>query len=45
MGSGLVVGAVFIVFVAIVALASAVYLGLEAATWAGLYLSLGASAT
>ena len=32
-----------IVFVAIVALASAVYLGLEAAAWALLYLWLGAS--
>jgi hypothetical protein len=31
----------FIVFVAIVALASAVYLGLEAAAWAGLYFWLG----
>lgn len=32
----------FVVFVALVALASAVYLGLEAAAWAGLYLWLGA---
>ena len=35
----------FIVFVAIVALASAIYLGLEAAAWTGLYFWLGASPT
>jgi len=32
----------FVVFVAVAALACAVYLGLEAAAWAGLYLWLGA---
>jgi hypothetical protein len=32
----------FVVFVAAVALASAVYLGLDAAAWAGLYLWVGA---
>ena len=32
----------FVVFVALAALACAVYLGLEAAAWAGLYLWLGA---
>jgi len=32
----------FVLFVAVVALASAVYLGLEAAVWAGLFLWLGA---
>jgi hypothetical protein len=32
----------FVIFVALVALASAVYLGLEAAAWAGLYLWVGA---
>ena len=35
----------FVMFVALVALASAVYLGLEAAAWAGLYLWLGALPT
>ncbi len=32
----------FVVFVAVAALASALYIGLEAAAWAGLYLWLGA---
>jgi hypothetical protein len=32
----------FVLFVAVAALACAVYLGLEAAAWAGLYLWLGA---
>lgn len=32
----------FVVFVALAALACAVYIGLEAAAWAGLYLWLGA---
>ena len=32
----------FVLFVALAALACAVYLGLEAAAWAGLYLWLGA---
>ena len=32
----------FVIFVAFAALASSVYLGLEAAAWAGLYLWLGA---
>jgi hypothetical protein len=32
----------FVIFVAVAALACAVYLGLEAAAWAGLYLWLGA---
>ena len=32
----------FVIFVAVAALACAVYLGIEAAAWAGLYLCLGA---
>ncbi len=35
----------FVILVALAALACAVYLGLEAAAWAGLYLWVGASPT